>query len=239
MDSKTEADCLGARATWGADECLWALAPEQLKLCAAADIPVLTLMTQQLIPFSDGRSLHRKRPLGLLAVAFGITGPAFMNVTGVGQGHAEVVAKLRSEVLSADWLVGFDSDTAYHVTALRLLLQHFPSPQSVPYILGHIVDLWGRTFPSGGSGMAISRKAAELLGRALKAGQCSAVGASDSSLGDCAALLGIPLTNVPGFLSEDVAKMPRDVLSSLAPRLLSSHRARGLEGHLSRWQLLQ
>jgi len=229
-DASVEEDCLGATASWGAREKLWALAPEPLPRCVAAGVPVVLLDTRPFVYFSDGRSLHQPRPAVALAEAFAGEGPVHGNATwGPEQDSAR--AALRADALLADWVVGFDSDTAYDPGALREVLSRFPEPRSRPYIVGHVVDMWHQAFPDGGAGMALSRKAAEVLGAAFRAGICPIISSSDGAFGFCAALLGVPMADAPGFLREDASRIPRALLESLAPRLVSSNHDGGPAGH--------
>lgn len=235
LDTATEADCLGVRASWGSDVRLWAFSSGPLPICAAAGVPVLVLETGQFTRFRDGRSLHQGRPAAALIAAFASNSSTF---AGVAEAADELPA-LRYEAALADWIVGFDSDTAYHTEALIEVLLRFPSPRLKPYIIGHVVDMWGRVYPSGGSGMALSRRAAEMLGHAFAEGRCSVATSSDGMFGDCAAALGIPMVDVPGFLSGDALRLPRQVMAALGPYAVSSHNSSGVGGHRARTSWLR
>merc|ERR1712107_399236 len=97
-------------------------------------------------------------------------------------------------------IIGFDSDTVYHVDALHAVLSRFPSPREEPYVVSQIVDMFGQSYPAGGAGIAISAKAAQRIGHAYRSGLCAFhVDSSDANLGACAAALRIPMVDVPGF----------------------------------------
>merc|ERR1712019_179175 len=84
-----------------------------LKRCQSARVPTFALDTLPILSalgYFDGRSLHQARPAAALAVGFGGEGPGMPNLT---RPVDEVIAEaFRVDVLWADWLVGFDSDTA-------------------------------------------------------------------------------------------------------------------------------
>jgi hypothetical protein len=111
---------------------------------------------------------------------------------------------VRAQLLGgARWVVLLDDDTYANALELPGFLVGWDA--RVPLLFGHIWygPEWRRgdegAWPSGGAGVILSRRAAELLADALYGERCPFLGFNDMTLGACATRLGIPMVHVPGL----------------------------------------
>ena len=100
------------------------------------------------------------------------------------------------------WVVLVDDDTYVNVHELPGFLVGW-DPR-LPLLFGHIwygPEMRGKdegAWPSGGAGIILSRRAAEMLSAALYTPTCPFLGLNDVTLGHCATRLGIPMVRGGG-----------------------------------------
>ena len=101
---------------------------------------------------------------------------------------------------ACDWIVLVDDDTYVNVHELPGFLVGW-DPR-LPLLFGHIwygPEMRGRdegAWPSGGAGIILSRRAADLLAANLYTKLCPFLGLNDVTLGHCATRLGIPMVRL-------------------------------------------
>jgi len=97
------------------------------------------------------------------------------------------------------WVVLVDDDTYVNVHELPGFLVGWDF--RLPLLFGHIwygPEMRGKdegAWPSGGAGIILSRRAAEMLSAALYTPTCPFLGLNDVTLGHCATRLGIPMAS--------------------------------------------
>ena len=100
------------------------------------------------------------------------------------------------------WVVLVDDDTYVNVHELPGFLVGWDA--RLPLLFGHIwygPEMRGKdegAWPSGGAGIILSRRAAEMLSAALYTETCPFLGLNDVTLGHCATRLGIPMVRRVG-----------------------------------------
>jgi hypothetical protein len=98
-----------------------------------------------------------------------------------------------------NWVVLVDDDTYVNVHELPGFLVGWDF--RLPLLFGHIwygPEMRGKdegAWPSGGAGIILSRRAAEMLSAALYTPTCPFLGLNDVTLGHCATRLGIPMAS--------------------------------------------
>jgi len=96
-----------------------------------------------------------------------------------------------------DWIILVDDDTYVNVHELPGFLVGWD--HRLPLLFGHIwygPEMRGKdegAWPSGGAGIILSRRAAEMLAANLYTKLCPFLGLNDVTLGHCATRLGIPM----------------------------------------------